>query len=121
MIFWVWATGFWWILGRSGLIFVVFWVSVVLTGFGGGSDWMVMVGRCWVNCGICVLVVVVVLLQVCASVWVCLCLCLCVSKEEEDDESDLVLQMRRERKKRRAKCEINKIIRYTSIVSMNIC
>ena len=55
----------------------------------------------------------------CAPVWVCLCLC--VSKEEEDDESDLVLQMRRERKKRGAKREINKIIRYTSIVSMNIC
>ena len=48
-------------------------------------------------------------------------LCLCVSKEEEDDESDLVLHMRRERKKRGAKREINKIIWYTSIVSMNIC
>ena len=33
-------------LGRSGLIFVVFWVSIVLTGFGGGSGWMVL-GELW--------------------------------------------------------------------------
>ena len=25
------------ILGRSCLIFIVFWVSIVLTGFGGGG------------------------------------------------------------------------------------
>ena len=49
------------------MIFIVFWVSVVLTGFGGGSfltgdgggGWVVMVGWCWVDGGICVLVVVV--------------------------------------------------------------
>lgn len=44
---------FLWILGRSCLIFVVFWVSVVLKGFGGvvltsdgGGGGVVMVGRC---------------------------------------------------------------------------
>ena len=64
---------FLWIFGRSCLIFVVFWVSVVLTGFGGGSGWMVMVGRCWVNCGICILVVAVLqVLCVCVGVFVCI-------------------------------------------------
>ena len=77
--------GFLWILGRLGLIFVVFWVSIVLTGFGGGG-WVVMVGRCWVDGGICVLVVVLLqVLCVCVGVfvWVCLCLCLCVSKKKK--------------------------------------
>ena len=51
------------------MIFVAFWVSVVLMGFGGGGfltgdgggGWVVMVGWCWVDGGICVLVVVVLL------------------------------------------------------------
>ena len=66
-----------WILGRSGLIFVVFWVSVVLTGLSGGSGWMVMVGRCWVNCGICVSVVVLLqVLCVCVGVFVFVFVCI---------------------------------------------
>ena len=47
------------------MIFYGFWVSVVLTGFGvvvvltgdgadGGGVWVVMVGRCGVDGGICV-------------------------------------------------------------------
>ena len=61
LIFWVWVMGFLWILGRSSLIFIIFWVSIVLTSFGGGG-WVVMVGRCGVDGGIYVLVVM--LLQV---------------------------------------------------------
>ena len=55
-------------------------MGVVLTSDGGGG-WVVMVGRCWVDGVICVLVVV--LLQVpCVYVGVFV---LCVSKEEDED------------------------------------
>ena len=67
------------------------------------------------------------------SVRLCGCVCDCVyqRKEEEDDESELILQMekrererereRKKRKKKGAKREINKIIGYTSTVTVYIC
>ena len=55
-------------------------MGVVLTSDSGGG-WVVMVGWCWVDGGICVLVVLLLqVLCVCVGVFV-----LCVSKEEDED------------------------------------
>ena len=75
---------FLWIFGRSCLIFVVFWVSVVLTSFGGGAGgltsdgggdgWTVLGG--WWD------------LHFSGGALACsvhLCGCLCASKEEDED------------------------------------
>ena len=50
-------------------------MGVVLTSDGGGGGWVVMVGRCWVDGGICVLVVVLLqVLCVCVGGFVFVCI-----------------------------------------------
>ena len=68
----------------------------------GGDGWMVMVGWCSVDGGICVLVVV--LLQV---------LCVYVGvfeyqRKEEEDESGLILQMKKIEKKKESNVKLVK-------------
>ena len=51
-------------------------------------------------------------LCVCVCVWVCLRLC--VSEEKDDEERSQYVLHKEEREKKGAKCEINKIMVYTS-------
>ena len=70
-------------------------VVVVLTS-DGGSGWVVMVGRCSVDGGICVLVVVhLQVLCVYVGVFV-------YQRKEEEDKFGLILQMEKREKKKRS-------------------
>ena len=75
--------GFLWILGRSSLIFILFWVSIVLMSFGGGG-WVVLGGWWDLRFGGGALA---------SSMRLCGCICVgvfvfvCI-KEEENDESE---------------------------------
>ena len=58
----------------------------------------------------------------CVCVWVCLCLCVSEEKEDEERRSLRLSSFCMEkREKKNAKCEINKIIVYTTTVTVYIC